>query len=69
MSFRTLKQKVGIAPNHRLLLAAGQITLVAAVILRRIDHQLPTLDFIEGMLTGFSIVANLAGIILSARNQ
>jgi hypothetical protein len=69
MSFATLKQKIGIAPNFRFLLAAGQLALVAGIVLGRLALQIPILDFLEGMLIGFSIVANLAGIILVARSK
>lgn len=69
MSFRTLKKKFGIGPDHRLFLAAGQITLAVGILLWRIDHQIPTLDFLEGMLIGFSTIANLAGLIFYTRTK
>lgn len=69
MSFATLKQRLGFAPNFRVFLAAGQITLVAGIVLSRLEFQLSLADFIEGMLIGFSIVANLAGIFLFGRIQ
>jgi uncharacterized membrane protein len=69
MSFATLKQRVGFAPNFRVFLAAGQITLVAGIVLSRLDYQLPWMDFLEGMLIGFATVANLAGIFLFGRSR
>lgn len=69
MLLAALKQRLTIEPDFRLFLAAGQLALVAGIVLMRFDFQIPVLDFIEGMLIGFSSVANLAGLIFYRRSQ
>jgi hypothetical protein len=63
MSFTTLKQRIGFAPKMTQIVAAAQFSLAAGLILGRLDLQLPLLDFLEGMLIGFSIVGNIAGLV------
>jgi hypothetical protein len=69
MSIKSIKQRIGIRPNYQTLIAIGQLSLAAGIILARFAPQLPWLNFIEGMLIGVSIVTNLAGLVLFGRQQ
>jgi hypothetical protein len=46
--------------------AVAQIAFVAGILLGRLD--IPGLDFLEGMLLGFSMVGNLAFLFFVGRN-
>lgn len=69
MLITTLKQRIGFAPKPRHIFAAAQIALVVGILLSRLDHQVPVLDFFEGVLIGFSIAGNLAGLVNYSRRQ
>ena len=47
--------------------ACAQFTLVVAIMLGRLD--LPNLDFLIGMLYGFSLTGNLAYLIVVVRQK
>ena len=62
--------KANLTPEVRkkritLLGGLAQIALVTSIVLSRID--LPGLDFVEGLLAGFSLVGNLAFLIFYSR--
>jgi hypothetical protein len=67
-----LSWKFKSAPEERkryftYLGAAAQIAFVASILLSRLDY--PALDFLEGMLLGFSMVGNLAFLVFVCRNR
>ncbi len=49
------------------LFGAAQIAFVVGMIMSRLD--LPGMDFLEGMLVGFSIVGNLAFLVYTRANR
>lgn len=58
--------KSNISPENRqkvftALFAAAQIAFVLGMILSRLDW--PGMDFLEGLLVGFSLVGNLAYLL------
>ncbi len=57
-------------PNSRFLLA-GQLTLMLGIAGSLLsawhDHQLPVLDFLCGLFTGFSMVMNLTFLVRYSR--
>jgi len=69
MTLRTLKNRIGIRQNARLLIGIGQFTLAAAILLGRLALHYGWTDFVEGMLLGISIVTNLAGLIAFGRQE
>ena len=69
MDLKVHKKRFGFGNNYRFLLAVGQISLVGMILLSRLDLQVGIADFFEGLLAGFSMVTNLAGITLYARSQ
>ena len=69
MDLKNYKRQFGLGNNYQFLLAIGQISLLGMIVLSRLDLQVGIADFFEGLLTGFSMVTNLAGITLYARRQ
>jgi len=69
MDLKYLKRRFGLGRNYQVLLAIGQISLLGMILLSRLDLQIGIADFFEGLLTGLSMVTNLAGITLYARSQ
>lgn len=69
MGLKNIKRRFGLGNNYQFLLAVGQISLVGMILLSRLDLQVGIADFVEGLLAGFSMVTNLAGITLYARSQ
>jgi hypothetical protein len=67
MIIRTLKKRYGILPDFRLLIGIGQICLVAAIFLGRMEPPYGWTDFVEGVLLGFATVANLVGLAVFGR--
>jgi hypothetical protein len=64
--------KTGQTPERRerifvIVGGVAQIALVASIILGRMD--IDGLDFLEGMLMGFSIVGNLAYLYSTSRRK
>jgi hypothetical protein len=58
--------KSNISPKNRqkvfnALFAAAQIAFVLGMVLSRLDW--PGMDFLEGLLVGFSLVGNLAYLV------
>ena len=58
--------KSNISPENRhkvftYLFAAAQIAFVLGMVLSRLDW--PGMDFLEGLLVGFSLVGNLAYLV------
>ncbi len=45
----------------------SQLALVLGIFLGRLDNPHPSLDFISGMLMGFSLVGNLAYLVVLSR--
>jgi hypothetical protein len=63
-----LKHKFAPEKRMQILIALGPIAglaFVLSIFLGRLDN--PNLDFITGLLTGFSIVGNLAYIFVVTR--
>ena len=57
-----------VKPQHKdtfftILFTAAQFAFLTGVILGRLETEIPAVDFITGMLMGFSIVGNLAYLI------
>ena len=69
MDLKYQKKRLGLGTSYQFLLAVGQISLLGMILLIRLDLQVGIADFVEGLLAGFSMVTNLAGITLYARNQ
>ncbi len=62
--------KSGNSPQFFTLLGAmAQLALVLGIFLGRIVDAHPILNFISGMLVGFSLVGNLAFIIFISRKR
>ena len=69
MDLKYIKRRFGLGHNYQFMLAVGQISLLGMILLSRLDFQVGIADFFEGLLTGLSMVTNLAGITLYARSQ
>lgn len=64
-----IKEKIRMHLPPRMLLAVGQLSLVAGIFLGRFDLSFRGADFLEGMLIGISIVTNLAGLSLMRQGR
>jgi hypothetical protein len=65
-----IKSKISPNDRHkffRILLGVAQIALVLGLLLSRLDVE--GLDFLEGMLIGFSMVGNLAALVYMGRDR
>ena len=65
-----IKSKMNPTDRHkffRILLGVAQIALVLGLLLSRMDVE--GLDFLEGMLIGFSTVGNLAALVYLGRER
>ena len=69
MTLITLKQRFGFAPKISQIFAAAQFSLVAGLLLIRLEIRHPAVNFLTGMLLGFSIVGNIAALIKFGRTQ
>ncbi|MEN8242660.1 MAG: hypothetical protein ABFS17_12110 [Chloroflexota bacterium] len=69
MSLTTLKQRIGFVPKMTHIFVAAQFAFVVGLLLPRLAPQLPIVDFLTGMLIGFSIVGNIATLIKFGKEQ
>jgi hypothetical protein len=58
-----------VCKDHRMLLSVGMICLAAAILLKRFGGESRVLAFVEGVLTGVSLVFNLAYLVRMRRRR